>query len=77
MAEVKFNGYFREGKYNQCDCCMAVDRVAVIEIPITRYTKESGYKEKATYTRTFWMCDDCRKALTRLLNRLEEQEDDI
>lgn len=46
MSEVNFNGWFSESKYCECDSCNNIDRVAIIEIPVTKFTIESNYTDK-------------------------------
>ena len=66
---VNFNGRFSESECG-CNGCHAVARVAKLELPNTLYYNK---KDLETRYREYWLCDECRLALTKLLNRLEEQ----
>lgn len=66
--EVNFNGRFSESKYCGCDGCHTVNRVVKLELPITKYYDGKSLETKY---RGYWLCDECRIALTNLLNRLE------
>lgn len=73
MMGVNFNGKLSTSQYCGCDGCHAVARVAVLELPTTKYYDGINLE---TRTREYWLCDECRGALTRLLNRLEAVSDD-
>ena len=73
-GRVNFYACTREENNNQCDCCMQVGKVVEVYIPYTQYTRESDYKKIETKCKPIWMCDECRKGLMRLLNRIEEKE---
>ena len=70
--KVNFNGDFRKSNYNLCDGCHAISRVVELELP---ETKHHDGKHLETRYRWYWLCDECREALTKLLNRLEAESE--
>lgn len=58
--KIEFSAVRSESKYCGCDCCHGEGQVTKIKYPITRYYKESDYKELETKYREVWMCDSCR-----------------
>lgn len=71
---VEFSGRFHKQNNCICDCCHSIGNVAVLRIPITKYRKSNCFREPVTKMKELWICDECRHALTNLLNRLEKAE---
>ena len=76
LLEVEFNGRLHEQTNCVCDCCHGTGRVAMIQIPKTKYRKEDAYRMLSTRYKEYWLCEDCHNALLTLLMSLKEKRYD-
>lgn len=66
---IVFNGRFHQQNNCICDCCNGKGNVLMLNLPKTKFNKHG---ELQTKYKQWWICDECRKALTTFLVRAEQ-----